>query len=90
MRWAAITVMLVLAGCNEISVTTKSESPAECFSISPNNGNQPFSHVLLDKCTGSSWLLVRSRLGDKPEDGYTYQWVSLEKIDYRNPHLVSN
>lgn len=90
MKWALGVALLALAGCNEIDVTTKSVNPQECFSISPSNGNQPFAHILLDKCTGSSWLLVRSRLGDKPEDGYTYQWVILEKIDYRNPHLVSN
>lgn len=83
-------LLIALAGCNEIGLTTKSGSHQECFLVAPNNGNQPFSPILLDKCTGKSWLLVRSPFGDKPQDGYTYQWLSLEKNDYRTPHLVNN
>lgn len=90
MKWAIAIALLALAGCDEINVTTKSENPKECFAITANDGKQPFSHVLLDKCTGQSWLLVRMKFGDDPSDGYTYQWLSLQKLDYRNPHLVSN
>lgn len=87
---ASAALLVSLAGCNEIGFATKTAPIQECFLIAPNNGNQPFSPILLDKCTGKSRLLVRSPFGDKPQDGYTYQWLSLEKNDYRTPHLVNN
>lgn len=90
MKWVAFIGLLGLTGCNDFGATGKPETSVECFSIIPSNSNPPYSHVMLDECSGKSWLLVRSKFSDKPEDGYTYQWLSLEKFDNINPHLVSN
>lgn len=89
MKWAALLVAAVgLAGCDDL-LNKNTPPTVQCFSITPNTGNQPFSPILVDACEGKSWLLVRSRMGDKPEDGYTYHWMALEKFDYTNPVLVS-
>jgi hypothetical protein len=44
----------------------------ECFTIATTGGS--LGSILLDKCTGNSWVLARTRLGDGRE---TTRWFPL-------------
>lgn len=77
--------MILLAGCDN----PLQSKEASCFSISQNTGNQPFSPIMINQCTGESWLLVKSNFTKNPEDGYTYVWLILDRNNYANPNLVS-
>ncbi len=48
----------------------------ECFTIAMANttGGGNLGSILLDKCTGNSWVLARTRLGDGRE---TTRWFPL-------------
>ncbi|QDC01729.1 hypothetical protein [Mesorhizobium sp. 8] len=81
---AALTALL--AGCEQSK--TVAETP-ECFSIVSGNGTQPNSPLMVNGCTGETWLLVKSNKSDKPADGFTYQWFKLDRIDFMPPTLVN-
>lgn len=76
---------LLLAACDDVFGTQS----RNCFSIEAANAQQPQAAILLDGCTGQSWLLVRTNMGEKPEAGFTYSWMKLERYDYQNPTLVT-
>ena len=54
----------------------KDAQPKECFTIAVSNAGAGGSlgSILLDKCTGNSWVLARTRLGDGRE---TTRWFPL-------------
>lgn len=81
---------VVLTGCNRVWDEPQQQDPSHCFSITPGVGQQPYSPILLDACTGRSWLLVKSRMGDKPDGSFTYQWLALERFETVNPVLSAN
>jgi len=82
----------MLTGCNDIFQPRQPAQQAApsslCFSMVAGNDNQPHSPILVDQCTGKTWLLVKSNLTDKPADGFTYQWLTIQRFDYANPTLV--
>ncbi|MER8639327.1 hypothetical protein NKJ81_18700 [Mesorhizobium sp. M0018] len=82
----AVIAPLALSGCDGVFGSRTQET--HCFSVIPGNGNQPYASVMLDNCTGRTWLLVKSRMSNKPEDGYTYQWFNVERYDTLHPSLV--
>jgi hypothetical protein len=77
--------MLALSGCDDVFGW---RPEAHCFAVTPGNGNQPFAPIMVDACTGQTWILVKIRNGEKPEDGYTYQWFNIERYDSLHPSLV--
>jgi uncharacterized membrane protein len=54
----------------------KDAQQKECFTIAIANttGGGNLGSILLDKCTGNSWVLARTRLGDGRE---TTRWFPL-------------
>jgi hypothetical protein len=54
----------------------KDAQQKECFTIAMSNatGGSNLGSILLDKCTGNSWVLARTRLGDGRE---TTRWFPL-------------
>ena len=54
----------------------KDAEQKECFTIAMSNatGGSNLGSILLDKCTGDSWVLARTRLGDGRE---TTRWFPL-------------
>lgn len=76
--------MSALTGCD---VIRPKESKQTCFTMTPSSATQPYSALLLDECSGESWLLVRTRLDDKPNGDFTYQWMKIQRLDYVNPTL---
>ena len=67
------------------------EVKAECFQIvSPVVGASPASFLLLNKCSGSTWMLVRVQDPEsKPgrADYFTYKWLPLSTGN-REPQTV--
>jgi hypothetical protein len=58
-----------------------------CYDISqPQKDMVPFEPILVDHCTGSTWLLVRAPMPDaKGQDGgaYVYRWfpIAMESVE---------
>lgn len=78
---------VLLTGCNRLVDQPQQQDASHCFSITPGVGQQPYSPILLDACTGRSWLLVK---GNKPDGSFTYQWFALERFETANPVLTAN
>jgi hypothetical protein len=85
--WLAL--LPALAGCSDINNRRDvADNRGQCFSVLQAGSTQPHAPLLVDACEGRTWLLVRGNMSDKPEDGYTYQWFALSRLDYTNPTLV--
>ncbi|WP_156459951.1 hypothetical protein [Mesorhizobium sp. Root157] len=78
----ALVATLLLAGCNDVFGTMSDASSSQCFSIISGNSTQPYSPIMLNRCKGEAWLLVRSPKGDKPEDDFTYNWYKMDRFDW--------
>ncbi|RWX70525.1 hypothetical protein EN780_03120 [Mesorhizobium sp. M4B.F.Ca.ET.089.01.1.1] len=78
---------VVLSGCNWLRDEPQQQEMSHCFSVTQGVGQQPYSPILLDACTGRSWLLVKA---NKPDGSFTYQWLALERFDTANPALTAN
>lgn len=81
-RFFVVAAALAASGCNE------QKPPSSCYELSAATSQQPGMPILLDRCTGNSWLLVRTPLGDDAGGSFTYRWLSLAKLDYETPILV--
>jgi hypothetical protein len=77
------------------------QSPAaQCWSIvSPQASVAPYGLILLDKCTGKTWLLSkivnRQKLPENPQekakpDTFTYRWRPIPKDDTGEPVFNTN
>ena len=67
------------------------EIKGECFQvISPVAGTSPASFLLLNKCSGATWMLVRA-VGSEGKPGqadyFTYKWLPLSTGD-REPQMA--
>jgi hypothetical protein len=67
------------------------EIKGECFQVvSPVAGTSPASFLLLNKCSGATWMLVRVLESEgKPgkADYFTYKWLPLSTGE-REPQTV--
>jgi hypothetical protein len=76
--WGA--VLLALS-----SVSARAQQK-ECFTVTMSNGTSaaPLGAILLDRCTGNSWVLVRINL---PDGGSALRWspLSVEKSELVTP-----
>jgi hypothetical protein len=52
------------------STTSVSAADAPCFEIYQSNGSGPEGAILLNKCTGQSWLLVGVNAGYGNNSGW--------------------
>src|ERR1700730_2133752 len=48
-----------------------------CWDIILAQGTPPYSSILLDRCTGKSWLMVRQRVPASKPPLIVYRWVPL-------------
>jgi hypothetical protein len=85
-RYLAFAGLIALSGCD---IQGGQASAPNCFSVIPGSDVQPQSPIFVNGCTGQTWLLVKSRFGDKPEDPYTFQWLTIERLDFVNPKLAN-
>ena len=76
---ACVGALLVLATpaalAEQRDAQQKDAQQKECFTIAMANATTGgLGSILLDKCTGNSWVLARTRLGDGRE---TTRWFAL-------------
>ena len=72
----ALLVLATPAALAEQRDAQQKDAQKECFTIAMSNatGGSNLGSILLDKCTGDSWVLARTRLGDGRE---TTRWFPL-------------
>jgi hypothetical protein len=63
------------------AVAQDNRSSGACFDfVSPQQGITPGSVLKVNKCTGESWMLTRTRLSEAKTNSpgtYAYRWVPL-------------
>ena len=82
MRWILFLLPFLLAGCLE--------SKVDCFTIVPET--RTLRPIILDKCTGKTWMLVYVTLVDdkgKETGKFTYRWFNIGFSD-EEPELSHN
>ncbi len=83
-RVAIIAMLTCPASAQDIPKTDQQQfqiNPNPCFeTISPAQGVEPYSLVLLDRCTGKSWILTRVFM-DKNANTWTYRWSPISVGD---------
>ncbi len=56
-------------------------APPSCYEISqPQKGDMPFGPILLNRCTGLTWVLVKASMTDvhgKDTGNFVYRWSPL-------------
>ncbi len=81
---------LGLLGLIAMTVATQAATPAPakmpppspmagpCFDVVPNAGaGAPADAILVNRCSGETWVLVRAPVSDEAGDSYTYIWEPL-------------
>lgn len=69
------------------------DAPVACFEIVAPAEHAGWEALMLNKCTGASWILVRSTVyrGGKPTDDYAYRWfpvvVSRDEAEIHTPTM---
>jgi hypothetical protein len=83
-RWSFPFLLLLLTGCFE-DKTTAPSPPVACYDIISHEGPPP-SPVLINKCTGQTWMVLYSDVSDV--DGKTmdkiYQWYLIPRSEEDN------
>lgn len=87
MRVTLLPCLLLLAACDGSGGTAATASRA-CFTVLPAAATPPYAPLLVNQCTGDSWLLVRAAIADDAEGQFTYQWFRLIRHDTTTPKLV--
>lgn len=76
MRWGLILLPLLLAGCLDDELKTAG-SQSHCYDIVPIADGPPGSPLLINKCSGETWMLLRTvhpKEKDEKIASYTYRW----------------
>jgi hypothetical protein len=87
MKYLYLLVWLfVLTGCIEQKIETP-PLPPKCFNIVELKSNVSPSPILIDKCTGETWTILRE--SDELSKGqtaasYTYKWFRIERYAVEN------
>jgi hypothetical protein len=73
--------ILALGLATGAAIAQESRPSGACFDfVSPQQGVTPGSVLKINRCTGESWMLTRTRLSEpKPNSPgtYAYRWVPL-------------
>ena len=68
--------------CAATMAAAQSGLDAQCWEvISPTIDGAPNSPILLNRCTGQTWIIVRRLLDGEPNGSFTYQWEGLYRTD---------
>lgn len=83
-----ILLMLAVSACIPEETAEKNDSlKIACFDIVQVKGVAPNSPLLIDKCTGETWMILRSNAplqkGQKKPDFY-YGWYRVERYAAEN------
>jgi hypothetical protein len=70
-----ILLLLPLAGCLD---ELKAPSPQACFEIHSDDAAPDERRILLNKCTGESWMLARS---SNMDGSHTFGWFKIAKFE---------
>lgn len=76
-----IVLPLILTGCFDDTAPVHKEEARECFMIQTSASLMP---IMLDKCTGNSWQLVKTAMIDqygKVNGLFTFRWNSLAVVN---------
>jgi hypothetical protein len=55
----------------------KAEEPSRCWEIISAVNVPPYSSVLLDKCSGKTWFVVKQRVAGSKPPSIVYRWAPL-------------
>jgi hypothetical protein len=68
--------LLLALATSDAGAEQRDAQQRECFSVTMTNATSGgnLGSILLDRCTGNSWVLARTRLGDGRE---TTRWIPL-------------
>ena len=83
-------VVAVLGGCGDNAIGQSSPDP-RCYSVGQKVVGVAGGQILLNACTGDTWLLVQNQIGDaKPGERQTlsYSWYKIDRHDHLPPNLV--
>lgn len=84
--FAVSMTALFISGCDLSG--GESAKAENCFSVVPGNNVQPYAPIMVDSCSGDSWLLVRTPRSANKADGYTFSWYKLDRFSFP-PSIVS-
>ena len=72
--------------------------PPECYVVvSPVQGVSPLNFLMINKCTGASWMLVQysvpkegppNQKGERELLGYTWHWVPIQPVPENTPLII--
>lgn len=75
MRTASMIAVGAILLMKSIATAQESAPRIQCFEVINSASNAvPFASILLDKCSGHTWMLVRQRTGDNQT---AYRWVPI-------------
>ena len=76
----AASTLCLFCGLPAFADETPVKAPdGSCYELIPGNNTPPFTAILLNKCTGATWLLVREFVPDAKATGsFTFEWHPLK------------
>lgn len=84
MKKLYVCLAFLLSGC----LQDKAPPSQRCFHVSPEV--KTIGNIMLNECTGETWLLVRTRLDDKglsAGGAFTYRWYPLMVSKMGGPEI---
>lgn len=71
--------------------TVHSQERGPCWEIiAPTQNISPFASMLLDRCTGKSWLMVRERISGSKPASFSYRWAPLSSSESGEAVFLEN
>ena len=76
MKPLSCAALLLALATPDAGAEQRDAQPKDCFTVTMSNAKNGgnLGSILLDRCTGNSWVLARTRLGDGRE---TTRWFPL-------------
>lgn len=92
MKFIIIISAVLLSGCIEVTPKENSQTKAllqqtTCFDIIDSIGGQPEQAILINKCTGETWITLKSAFPleeDEITPSFTYKWYRIHRYEKEN------
>lgn len=82
--WTAGSLLLHLGAVH-------GQERGSCWEIViPAQNISPFATMLLDRCTGKTWLMVRERISGSKPSSFSYRWAPLSMSDSGEAAFLEN
>lgn len=79
--FTGITALMLGNASAQVSQPPQTSLPSKCFEVSRStNLSEPASPILINRCTGDTWMLVKSRIYDKSgkdTQSFDFEWFPL-------------